>query len=62
MIANLCTPEYLLRHVSLPGINRSTGSLVFHELLTLPGTAIGTKNTVVHLPISKSTQVTACPL
>jgi hypothetical protein len=33
--------------VSLPDINQSMGSLVFHEQLTLPGTAIGTENTFV---------------
>jgi hypothetical protein len=44
MIANLYTLECLWQHASLPGTNQSTGSPVFHELLTLPGTAIGTEN------------------
>jgi hypothetical protein len=45
-ITNLCTREYVEQCVSLPGINQSAGSLMFHVLLALHGTAIQTKNNV----------------
>jgi hypothetical protein len=52
LITNLCTREYLEQCVSLPGINQSAGSLMFHVLLALRGTAIQTKNNVATFRLS----------